>query len=61
MRKRGEKNMLREQLEKYVPYNEQEEKDKDVMISYLDNFQNSLTRDNKYGHFYVFCVGCKQG
>lgn len=43
--------MLREQLEKYVPYNEQEEKDRNVMISYLDNFENSLTRNNKYGHF----------
>ena len=43
--------MLKEQLEQYIPYNEQEEKDKEVMISYLTNFDNSLTRENKYGHF----------
>ena len=43
--------MLKEQLMKYIPYNEQEEKDKEVMISYLNNFDNSLTRENKYGHF----------
>ena len=43
--------MLKEKLEKYIPFNEQEEKDKAVMISYLENFDNSLTRENKYGHF----------
>ncbi|MBR4110353.1 MAG: NUDIX hydrolase [Clostridia bacterium] len=43
--------MLKEKLEKYIPFNEQEEKDKAVMISYLKNFDNSLTRENKYGHF----------
>ena len=37
--------MLKEQLMKYIPYNEQEEKDKEVMISYLNNFDNSLTRE----------------
>lgn len=43
--------MLKEQLMKYIPYNEQEEKDKEIMISYLNKFDNSLTRENKYGHF----------
>lgn len=43
--------MLKEQLQQYIPYNEQEEKDREVMISYLENFDNSLTRENKYGHF----------
>ena len=43
--------MLKENLERYIPFNEQEEKDKQVMLSYLENFDNSLTRENKYGHF----------
>lgn len=44
-------NILKENLEKYVPYNEQEEVDKEVMLSYINNFDNVLTRENKYGHF----------
>ena len=44
-------NILKENLEKYVPYNEQEEADKEVMLSYINNFDNVLTRENKYGHF----------
>ncbi len=44
-------NILKENLEKYVPYNEQEEADKEVMLSYINNFDNVLTRENQYGHF----------
>ena len=44
-------NILKENLEKYIPYNEQEEADKEVMLSYINNFDNVLTRENKYGHF----------
>ena len=44
-------NILKENLEKYIPYNEQEEDDKEVMLSYINNFDNVLTRENKYGHF----------
>ena len=44
-------NILKENLEKYVPYNEQEEVDKEVMLSYINNFDNVLTRENQYGHF----------
>lgn len=44
-------NILKENLEKYIPYNEQEEADKEVMLSYINNFENVLTRENKYGHF----------
>ena len=42
---------LKEQIEKYVPYSEQEEKDKEVMLKYINTFDNVLTRDNKFGHF----------
>lgn len=41
---------LKEQLEKYVPINEQEEKDKEVILKYMNDFDNTLVRDNEYGH-----------
>lgn len=42
---------LRRKIEDYQPYNEQEEKDKELMLEYIQNFDNVLTRENKYGHF----------
>lgn len=42
---------LKEQIEKYQPYNEQEEKDKQIMLKYINSFDNVLTRDNEFGHF----------
>lgn len=42
---------MKELLEKYIPYNEQEEKDKEVMLKYLNDFPNVYTRENEYGHF----------
>ncbi len=35
----------------YEPYNEQEKKDKEVMLKYLNDFSNVFTRENEYGHF----------
>jgi len=42
---------LRNQIEVYKPYNEQEEKDKNTMLKYIDDFDDVLTRKNEYGHF----------
>lgn len=42
---------LKEKIENYVPYNEQEEQDKRVMLKYLDTFDDVLTRENVFGHF----------
>ena len=42
---------LKENLEQYKPYNEQEEVEKRIMLKYLTDFDNSLTRQNEYGHF----------
>ena len=42
---------LKEQIENYIPYNEQEEKDKQTMIKYIDTFDDVLTRNNEFGHF----------
>ncbi len=42
---------LREQIKNYVPYNEQEENDKEMMLAYMDTFEDVLTRNNKMCHF----------
>lgn len=42
---------LREQIENYEPYNEQEEKDKQTILKYIDTFDDVLTRNNEFGHF----------
>ncbi len=43
-------NLLRE-IEKYKPYNEQEFRDKNVMLGFLKNQKNVLTRENEIAHF----------
>ena len=35
---------LKSKIEAYKPYNEQEERDKSVMLDYINNFDNVLTR-----------------
>lgn len=42
---------LKEQIENYKPYNEQEEKDKGTMLKYINTFDDVLTRNNEFGHF----------
>lgn len=42
---------LKEEIENYKPYNEQETVDKQVMLKALDDFDDVLTRDNKVCHF----------
>lgn len=42
---------LKEQIEKYVPYNEQEESDKKIMLKSLETFDDMLTRKNEICHF----------
>lgn len=42
---------LKEQIENYKPYNEQEEKDKQTMLKYINTFDDVLTRNNEFGHF----------
>lgn len=43
--------ILREQIKSYIPYNEQEEKDKEMMLKYIDTFEDVLTRKNEMCHF----------
>ena len=42
---------LKENLEEFEPYNEQEEVDKKIILDCINNFDDTLTRQNKYGHF----------
>ena len=42
---------LRKEIKGYKPYNEQEEQDKNVILKYIDTFDDVLTRQNEFGHF----------
>lgn len=42
---------LKKQIEKYIPYNEQEKSDKEIMLKSLETFDDMLTRENKICHF----------
>ncbi|MDO4414076.1 MAG: NUDIX hydrolase [Erysipelotrichaceae bacterium] len=41
---------LKEQLKQYIPYNEQEEKDRDLIVEHLENSKNIFTRENRTAH-----------
>lgn len=43
---------MKEKIEKYIPYNEQEEKDKQILLKVI-NEKDVLTRKNGTGHFSV--------
>ena len=42
---------LYKQLKEYIPYNPQEEADKQRMLEFMETNPNCLTRDNKTAHF----------
>ena len=42
---------LKQQIQNYIPYNEQEENDKALMLKYIDTFDDVLTRENQMCHF----------
>lgn len=42
---------LKQKIENYAPFNEQEEKDKEQFLKFIDTFDDVLTRDNIFGHF----------
>lgn len=42
---------IKEEIEKYIPYNEQEANDKELMLEYINTFEDVLTRENKMCHF----------
>lgn len=42
---------LKEKIENYIPYDEQEERDKEQYLNFIDKFDDVLTRNNAFGHF----------
>ncbi|MFC7686191.1 NUDIX hydrolase [Ureibacillus sp. GCM10028918] len=42
---------IKQQLEQYNPYNAQEEKDLEMILRYMDTFDNLFTRENEFAHF----------
>lgn len=46
---------LRRKIENYLPCNCEEEKDKEIMIKYINTFDDVLTRNNEIGHFTSSC------
>ena len=43
--------LLKEQIEKYMPFDEQEEQDKEQILNFINNYDDVLTRNNIIGHF----------
>lgn len=42
---------LKEQIENYIPFNEQEKMDKEYFLKFMNTFDDVLTRENLIGHF----------
>lgn len=42
---------IKEEIENYIPVDEQEEKDKEQFLKFIDNNDDILTRENIFGHF----------
>ncbi len=40
-----------DQITKYNACNEQEQKDKETMLKFINSFEDVLTRENEFGHF----------
>lgn len=43
--------ILRQEIENYIPFNEQEEVDKEYFLKFIDSYNDVLTRNNMFGHF----------
>lgn len=46
---------LRKDIENYLPYNCEEEKDKEIILRYMDIFDDILTRNNEIAHLTSSC------
>ena len=42
---------LYEEIKKYIPFNEQEEKDRGEMLRFLERYPDAMYRENTLGHF----------
>lgn len=41
---------LKKEIEQYIPYDLQEAKEQEVIVKYLNTFDNLLTRENEFAH-----------
>lgn len=41
---------IKEQIDKFIPFNEQEIEDKKYFLKFIDTFEDVLTRENIFGH-----------
>lgn len=46
---------IKEQIQRYQPYNEQEETDKKIILSYYEQFEDIFYRENPFAHFSASC------
>lgn len=46
---------LRDDLINFIPWDEQEKKDKELIIKYIDTFDDIFTRDNEFAHLTASC------
>jgi len=42
---------IKKLIKNYTPYNEQEEQDKEIILKWIDTFDDVLTRNNEFAHF----------
>ena len=49
--KRNDMIKLQEDIQNYMPVNEQEERDKEIMLAFLQNHEDCFSRDNLIAHF----------
>lgn len=42
---------IKQEIEKYIPYNDQEKKDKEIILKYINTFDDLFTRKNEFAHF----------
>ena len=43
--------MIKEKIERYKTFDEQEARDKEYFLNFMSSFQDVLTRENVFGHF----------
>jgi len=46
---------LRDEIIRFKPYDEQEEKEKELIIKYIDSFDDIFTRENELAHLTASC------
>lgn len=49
------REILIDQIGNYIPFNEQEEKDKAIILDCLEKYDDIFTRDNKLAHMTASC------